>query len=255
MKRLFKVIPFIIVVALISCQSELLNGDGYLQLKSLESNEQKLMRSDEEPFSIHVVYNGKDYYSQCKLLGDSLVVENERLKSMIESLFEENENMQTFVCDGVIEYFDNEEDFYAKYKIEEPSSSSFVCTNIQTKDVDLYNYDGYALVWEDDTYRGWSMAFYDNFGGGSTMDHWDIDKPDNDKISSVEVYVNVGAKMALLQCYEDNGYKGKCLSVSTSVWGVPNRIPDLKKIPRGNKNWGDAISSLKFSIQIPSIIP
>lgn len=234
-----KIFTLSLGLILISCQNDL-----------PEDSMQNVVKSENESFPIHVVYEGKDYYSQCQLLGDSLVIENEFLANLIDELFLKNENVQTYVHDGVIEYFDNQELMESKY--ESLSRANVIeSSNLSTRsDEDLKNADGYAIVWEDQDYKGWSMPFWANYGG---QDHWDIDKPDNDKISSLEVYLNTVGMQSNLECFEDNGYKGLKLTVSTSVITSSiidgaNRIPNLKKIPRGRKNWGDAISSLRFSI-------
>lgn len=234
-----KIFTLSLGLILISCQNDL-----------PEDSMQNVVKSENESFPIHVVYEGNDYYSQCQLLGDSLVIENKDLRELLDNLFVKNDEVQTYVhSDGSIEYFDNRELFEKKYNLQNLKVVNDV-RNIGTRssDDDLKSSDGYAIVWEDQDYKGWSMPFYEYIDGSSTMDHWDIDRPDNDKISSLKVFTNRISYITVLDCYEDNNYKGKCLTVKAINMLYPECIPNLKKIPRGRKNWGDAISSLRLSI-------
>lgn len=238
-----KILVLIFLLVLISCQNDL-----------IENNKESEVESELEVFPIHVVYNGQDYYSQCQLVNDSLIIEDEVLKNIIDELFLKNDNVQTYVHDGVIEYFDNRESFENKYHILEYSNSDVNIGIITRSDEEsMKAADGYAIVWEDKDYKGWNMKFWEYKDGHSTMDHWNISKPDNDKISSLEVHLNTLGLYTHLYCYEDNNYEGACLIVSASIpdnnWTYHgNCIPNLKKIPRGRKNWGDAISSLRLTI-------
>ena len=62
MKNLISSSTFLLMILLnlVSCQSDLIQENGQNELKTKS-----------EPFSIHVIYEEKDYYSQGYSLGDS----------------------------------------------------------------------------------------------------------------------------------------------------------------------------------------
>lgn len=238
-----KSLMFLLISLLISCQSDLLN-----------ETKQNVNNNEVETFPIHVVYEGNDYFSQCSLLEDSLVIENDDLRTLIDEIFSKNDNVQTYVHGDIIEYFDNRELFEEKYKFMANSNISEGKGIVTRSGNDDYtNADGYAIVYEDDNYRGWSMTLYDDIDKESTMDHWDIDKPDNDKISSLKVHINILGAYTRLECFEDNNYRGASIVFNAFQMGFPYYVPNLKKIPRGRKNWGDAISSLRLSVIVNHI--
>ena len=86
MKNLISSSTFLLMILLnlVSCQSDLIQENGQSELKTKS-----------ESFSIHVIYEEKDYYSLGYSLGDSLIIENQELKSIIDNIFTNNNAVQT----------------------------------------------------------------------------------------------------------------------------------------------------------------
>lgn len=244
MKNLISSSTFLLMILLnlVSCQSDLIQENGQNELKTKS-----------EPFSIHIIYEGKDYHSQGKLLSDSLVIENQELNSLIDSIFKKNKEVQTYIHpDGTIEYFDNKEKFQAKYPLEEVELDSInKMDTIKTKSNYYDQFDGYAQMYENIGLQGImqdAVNLYNRVPQKFTIDHSLFQK-----ISSIGVYCNsdVPGVKSVLECYDQTSWKGNCLIVS----GYIQVLYDLNIIPCQKGTWNDRISSVKFSVKVHNYSP
>lgn len=233
-----KILTFSFVLALFSCQNDLASFDG-----------QDAVNNDIEAFSIHVIYEGKDFYSQCHLLNDSLIIEDNDLKVLIEKIYENNENVQTYVHqDGSIEYLINKEHFSENMDLRKNDNDEFISSKAGYYD----QFDGYALMWFDPDYSGLMIDAVNIYKRIPQQIHFSFSN--TKKISSIEIYLNyeytvIGENVAsVLDCYDERRNK---LTLSCRNNFFPYRIPDLRKLPIGSSTWNDRIVSVYFSVKDP----
>ncbi len=241
MKNLISSSTFLLMILLnlVSCQSDLIQENGQNELKTKS-----------KPFSIHVIYEEKDYYSLGYSLEDSLIIENQELKSMIDNIFTNNNAVQTYLhSDGTIEYFDSKEKFQTKYPFNEIDIAPMnKMDTIKTKSNYYDQFDGYALMYDEINRKGImqdAVNMYNRVPQKFTIAHELFQK-----ISSIEVHCNnisaPGVK-AVLECYDQTSWKGNSLIVS-GMWH--QRLEDLSKVPCKNGTWNDRICSVAFSVKV-----
>lgn len=229
------------LITFASCGSDFTQEDNPIEVKN-----------DNQSFTIHVLYGEKDYYSQCELLGDSLIIEDQTLNSLIDNIFVNNNNVQTYLHpDGAIEYFDNKEKFQAKYPFEEIQGSEMEQTKIPKTKANYYDqFDGYAQMYADPNFEGLmvdAVNIYQRVPQQFTIPH-DLFQ----KISSIKIYGSYDDPRvySVLVCYDETSYQGYTLTTFAKKW-APHTIPDLRTIPCGkNGNWNDRICSVRFSVKI-----
>ena len=199
--------------------------------------------------SIHVVYEGKDYYSQISYCEDSLIIEDSSLALLIDDLYSNNAEVQTLLhTDGALEYFDNKEIFKSKYPFYEKEEE--LIDSVVTKSLNYYDqFDGYAQMWIDPNYSG-LMVDAVNIKGRIPQEY-NLDSNCNNKISSIKVFLNSFefSLKSKLECYENNSQQGACYTIYASLYAWPTEIQNLQTVPCGNNgNWNDRISSIRFSV-------
>lgn len=236
-----KMLMICLTLGLYSCQNELPT-----------SEEQNLVKNNIENFSLHVIYDNKDFYSQCLLLDDSLVIENKDLEVLIKEIYENNEIVQTYVHqDGSVEYLTNED-----CVLEDVDQTVSKKDNILYSKSGYYDqFDGYALMWMDPDYSGLMIDAVNMYK--KIPQNFNIPALYKGKISSIEIYLNyenliLGQNVAsVLICYDKLNCRGNSLTLSCLYRSNPYRIPDLRKFPIGSSSWNDRILSVSFSVKDP----
>ena len=231
-----KMLMICLTLGLYSCQNELPT-----------SEEQNLVKNNIENFSLHVIYEGKDFYSQCHLLNDSLIIEDNDLKALIKGIYEDNDNVQAYVHqDGSIEYLIDEECLSEDVDFKESNNDEFISSK-----ADYYDqFDGYALMWMDTNYGGLMTDAVNIYKRIPQQIHFSY--PEINNISSIEIYLNyenmvIGQNVAsVLTCYDNRDNK---LILSCRNRFFPYRIPDLRTFPNDSSNWNDRIVSVSFSVK------
>lgn len=209
-------------------------------------NHEKRMIEQPESFTVNVKYKGANYTSICHLENDSLIYENVALGTLIDSLYVNNPNLNTYVHeDGLIEYIENTENILKPVLNE---NFNKIGTKSELTDYELEHLAGMAKLWEHPDYKGWHLPelIPKNLINAPAWGPKDL-SIDNDKISSIEVFCNSLSCRAILVCYEDPGFGGHTLTIKT-IAGFVSRKADLSFIPFGKKTWNDRISSYTFEV-------
>lgn len=238
MKNLISSSTFLLMILLnlVSCQSDLIQENGQNELKTKS-----------EPFSIHVIYEEKDYYSLGYSLEDSLIIENQELKSMIDNIFTNNNAVQTYLHpDGTIEYFDNKEMLQNKYPLKDVNIDSINKMDTPKTKSNYYDqFDGYALMYDNVNFEGTmqdAVNMYNRVPQKFTIAYELFQKISSIEIHCKKVLPNVNS---VLECYDQTASKGNCLLLTT-MWFM--RF-DLNKIPCGKGTWNDRICRVSFSVK------
>lgn len=249
MKCVYLSVLIFFVLSFFSCQKEF---DSSMMVECQQDIPVVMEKDSLDVFSLHIIYNNKDYYSQARSENDSLIIFDQSLLNLIDSLWENNSEMQTLVHeDGSIEYFENSQKLDAKYKFTKVQlSQKSDQKNTYSFDDDYSkNYDGHAHLWQHPDYKGWdSYPIYANYGG-IPLEIGDM-AADNDEISSIEVYNTYKGSVlgvgAVLECYADKYFDGGSLVVACFARNYVHRISNLREIPYGRRHWDNRISSYRF---------
>ena len=247
---------------------------------------QVIAEEENDTFAVHALYKNTDYYSLAVLTNDSISYLDGRYKELMEIIGNISGSASFMHTDGSIEYFDSQEEFYAKYGIRElneqeksrclnterlnvpfrPSARGIVANHqnalAQMNDNDLV----YAGVY-DDTYYSDTHIFMHITDPYQIHEYPHLKSQSlNDKISSLVVLYNMNDPdlCAILTVWEDSNYntddhdrtKHRTNFVATYT-NRTNTVGNLKKVScfNAHDSWNDRISSLSFHIGYADSLP
>ena len=110
MKALKKIASVVIAgLVVVSCANDV---DGFISIPDDATGVQQISTRGSSD-NLKIVYHGKVYETLYTIINDSTYLyQNSEVKDLIDNLNETRPNLRTFIHgDGVIEYFDDENDF------------------------------------------------------------------------------------------------------------------------------------------------
>lgn len=204
-----------------------------------------------EYYTLHVIYEDKDYYSLCKIDGDSTFVLDEELKAFLAEMESRNFSIVAH-NDSTIEYCKEKEDVMPSSEISE----------IMTKAGPVQGDIACLDLWDDTNFRDTHREFHIK----SNSELFDIpvlkDYGLNDKVSSLKIQNTMSIStattnlIAIVTVWEDSDFNygdHDRTKHRMNFYAAPGQIgsyENLKKIPCGSSSssWNDRISSLSFHI-------
>ena len=224
-----------------------------------EREDEKGLEPEVEYFNVHVIYQDKNYYSQCKIEGDKTYVLDEELQAFLDEI-ETRDYSVIAHNDSTIEYYDSQEELLTKCGIGEVPKS------LMTKAGPVAGDLACLELWDDtdfkDTYREFHIKDYN-----TPIDVTNLkDHGLNDKVSSLKVHNKLSDSnlIALLTVWEDIDFnsgdhdrkKHRMNFVAYSSTAAA-AFSNLKKIMCGNSgdSWNDRITSFSFHIGYKNSLP
>lgn len=262
------------------------NDDGIMPNSSNELTMAEELDSD--TFTVHAIYKGVDYRTVAVSKGSKIFYQNQEFKNLMDEISSIPSSVSFIRSDSVIEYFDSQEDFLAKYGIRELTETERAkCVNVERLNPQIAppyktrgivdQYDAAAGQMEsddlaycgvyDDTYYTDTHIFMHIKDPFKVHDYQYLkDNGMNDKISSIMIIYNMKDPdlCALLTVWEDSYYnrgdhnreKHRANFIAT-LEHPTNGVGNLKKISCFNSSdsWNDKISSFSFHLGYADSLP
>lgn len=257
-----------------------------VQTNILMPDSRQAMEEETDTFAVHAMYKNADYYSLAVLEGDSISYLDGRFNELMEKVEKISGSVSFVHLDGSVEYFDSQEEFYAKYGIRDLNEQEKSrCLNVERLNEPLIpsargivaNYQNaiaqmnsndlvYAGVY-DDTYYSDTHIFMHITDPYQIHEYPHLKSQRlNDKISSLVVLYNMDDRdlCAILTVWEDSNYntddhdrtKHRTNFVATYT-NRTNNVGNLKKVScfHAHDSWNDRISSLSFRVGHADSLP
>lgn len=222
------------------------------------NKEHQNLESEVEYFTLHVIYQDENFHSQCKIVGDSTFVLDDKLKNFLIHMEKQDYSMVAH-NDSTIEFYNSQDEFLTKCGITEipkiitkagPAAGDYAC-------LELWDDTNYS-----DTYKDFHISdYYTSIDVGALKDYGL-----NDKVSSLKIHNKMSSSnlIAIVTVWEDSNFnhgdhdrtKHRMNFYATTSMTV-NSFANLKQILCGSSgnNWNDRISSLSFHIGYSNSMP
>lgn len=282
-----KTIKSILAMAcLLMCLTNCSNDDEVLS--SIQNKLTKTEELDSDTFTVHAIYKGADYRTMAVSKGSNIFYQNQEFINLMDKISSIPSSVSFIQSDSVIEYFDSQEDFLAKYGIRELTETEKTrCINAERLNAKITlpsttrgitdKYEAAAGQMElddlaycgvyDDTYYSDTHIFMHIKDAFKVHDYQYLKDNDlNDKISSIMIIYNMKDPelCAILTVWEDSYYnkgdhnreKHRANFIAT-LKHPTNGIGSLKKVSCFNSSdsWNDRISSLSFHLGYADNLP
>ena len=254
MKALKKIASVVIAgLVVVSCANDV---DGFISIPDAATGVQQISTRGSSD-NLKIVYHGKVYETLYTIINDSTYLyQNSEVKDLIDNLNETRPNLRTFIHgDGVIEYFDDENDFnlnkeriMSEYEKELLSTSLserwFPTDNIpQLAPIDPENDEVEIYLYEDPYYLGGLFSLQRS---RSDSDYDELSKVWNfgGQISSMIVHtIGFGG---IFTFYERMGCQGKGITLVLTTGQYINLCSELSADATRGISYGSiAMSDLR----------
>lgn len=185
---------------------------------------------------LQITYKGTSYNASYDLINDSIVFrDGEEFKRVFEDNLSQNPSLAVYYNqDGSIEYFDSYDELALIKNITTESND----TALGTKSTYPPSFMAVVTFWDDTNYKDRSFTFYvENIYVTAFAEHLKYPFGFNDKCSAfkLDYLSNDPNYKAVLQMYEDNTYRGRCLVYEVSSSAPQCHVPRLKSVSFNDK--------------------